>query len=849
MDEPAAVRLLDRAMAHPRDAFETGERALSVDSLDDAVRCIVLRAMGIAARSVRDAECSIEVLQRAVEAGHRSGRTELVAGAELTLAGSFHLAGRAADAFAALDRAGQVADESTAATVRFQRATILAREGRSEEAVVAFDDALQAFELLGDAKMAASTLGNRGMAHLDCGRATAAERDLVEARVRFAALDMTYKVATTDHNLGRVAGRRGDVVMALERFDSAEEQLRGLGEGIAEIQANRLEVLLEAGLFAEAASIAAAMERSMSRAGLELERAEAALSRSLAFLGQEQFRDSAELARRAAALFAEQQRTGLAEQARLVAIRAQSRAGEVVDTAESIRLARVLAETGHRLAAVQAWAVVAAHDPELALRECRGLDVSARDTPLEVRLARLEISARAAMARGDVPRALRLTRQAVDVVRREQFDLAAADVRAGMSAQLDAIAQLGLDVRTAGASAWSVVRWVDATHGGSGDIAQATSTSPAMGDLLSELRAVHVASRRATPSDELRLLAEQARLQRRLAAAARATAYTGRPTSRRLPRRLRDRTIEHQIVQYHRSGARLRAVLIDGDGPRLVDVAALGDVDREVRLLRAALLRALRPGDAAVREARRRADGLASMLLPRLAPRPTVVVPLARHMAVPWSLLAPLDVDALSVAPTLRHWMHAADEMPSEPDSVAVVAGVDLASSRDEVARVRAAWTERGARVSSTSTVDEALESFVSAEVVHVAAHCTRREGAGRFAQLRLDDGDVTAFDLERLRRAPSIVTLSACEAGLVDSLPGEESTGIATALFDRGASTVIASTLPLPDTSLTSELFAELHELMATGMRPAHALSAVQRRRDGMAGLVAGTVSCFGRG
>ena len=837
-------------MAHPRDAFDEGERVLATHSLDASVQCIVLRAMGIAARSVRDGELSIELLRRAVDAGERSGRAELVAAAELTLAGSLHLAGRPTEAFATLDRAAQVADPSTRATVQFQRATILAREGRSEEAVVAFGDALKAFESLGDTKMAASTLGNRGMAHLDCGRATAAERDLVDARDRFARLGISFKVATMDHNLGRVAGRRGDVVTALAQFDSAEEQLRLLGEDIAEIQANRLEVLLQAGLVSEAASIAAAMDRSMTRVGLELERAEAVLARSLALLGQEEFQQSAELASRAAALFDGQERGTLAEHARLVALRARSRIGGAVDHGESIRVARGLAAAGHRLAAVQAWAIVAEHDPELALEEGRRLAVPLRDAPLEFRLSLLEIAARAAVARRDVPRALRLTRQAVDVVRREQFELAATDVRAGMSAQLAAIAQLGLELRLGNGHAWSVVRWVDATRGGSNDAGQATSTTATMGELLSELRALHVATRRAAPADTLRLLAEQARLQRRLAAAGRAAGSTDGSAPRVLPSRLRDCSKAHRIVQFHRLGTRLGVAIADDLGARLEDLAALVDVDRAVSLLRTALLRALRPGATALREVHERAADLAAMLLPQLDPKPTVVVPLARHAAVPWSLLPPLDADVVSVAPTLRHWMHASNATSAAVGAVAVVTGVDLASSRDEVDRVESAWAARGADITRTGTVDGALGAFAGADVVHVAAHCTRREGAGRFVQLRLDDGDVTAFDLERVHRAPSIVTLSACEAGLVDSLPGEESTGIATALFGRGANTIIASTLPLPDSAPTADLFAELHELMAEGTSPGRALLAVQRRRAGTAaGLVAGAVSCFGRG
>ena len=721
-----------------------------------------------------------------------------------------------------------------------------------------FDGLLERFAAEGDELFVASTYGNRGLTRLDRGDAAAARADLEAARAGFAACGATFKVATMDHNLGRVAGRRGDLVQALDRFAAAERQLVELGEDTAEIQANRVEVLLESGLFDEAARVAAATERAMGSAGLELDRAEIALARSLALLGADDLRGATEHAHRAAGLFAAQQRSGWAEEATVVARRAEARLGSAVDVAELADVARALAAGGRRLAALQAWSVVATRDPRLAAAEaawCRSSRLRSSRSSCAWCRRRSRRASRPPSATCPVPWARPVPRSRS--ANRHRLAVDAADVRAGIGAHLAAIAQLGLGVRREHGRVWDVVRWVDATRGGSLDVvARPVPGDAAIEEILSRLRAVQVASRDAAPDEAFALLRERARLQRRLAAAQR-SARGGRRRQRALPRRLADVFDDRRVVQYHRHGDRLGAVVIDGGTTTMVDLAPLAAIDQAAATLRAALLRLIAGGGVAL--VQRRAAELAELVVAGLGlsaePRPTVVVPLPQHLGLPWSLLAPFDGAPVTVAPTLRQWVTARVVAEHGAGSVACRArrGRRRADLRRRAAPDHRERGRRGRRRRSGRRPPASARRSTRSprsDIVHVAAHGVRTAGDGRFAQLVLGDGDLTAFDLERLPAAAALVVLSACEAGLVDTLPGEESIGLATALFDRGCDTIVAGTLPLPDAAPTADVFGRIHELLAARVAPAEALFTAQAELGATAeGLVARSVSCFGRG
>ncbi|HEX6659114.1 MAG TPA: CHAT domain-containing protein [Ilumatobacter sp.] len=232
---------------------------------------------------------------------------------------------------------------------------------------------------------------------------------------------------------------------------------------------------------------------------------------------------------------------------------------------------------------------------------------------------------------------------------------------------------------------------------------------------------------------------------------------------------------------------------------------------------------------------------------PRCEPSPVVVIPLSLHMGVAWSLLPALATRPVTVAPTLRHWISHAGDGQSIGD-VALIEGVQLAGS--EIADVADVWATRSPAVLHEAMVADTLDALQRVDLIHLACHGSRRARDGRFAQLKMADGDLVSFELERLTRTPRVVVLAACEAGLLEPLPGDEAAGIATALFGATTATVVAPVVVVPDTSLTHKIFVDVHRFMSRGLSPSEALFAAQSlRTDPAERVIARSISCFGRG
>jgi hypothetical protein len=631
----------------------------------------------------------------------------------------------------------------------------------------------------------------------------------------------------------------------------------------SEVQVNRAEVLLQAGLYGEAEEVAADAARAMVGRGLQLDRAEAEFVRSQALLGQLRYVEAAAAAAGASVLLANQGRVPWARRAELVMLQ-----GAPIDhllAARCVQLAGELTSLGQLLAAAQAYAVLGRYDAKAAQVGLHGLSLRQAEVPLEHRLTALDVLARARLACGDRSGALRATRSAIDLGNRHRLLRGAADLRAAVSAQMDAIAQLGLSLRREANRAFAVLWWVDRCHDLTMTATDMTLDSiPERGDLLAELRSSQQRLRAASPDDAPALMREQARLQRRLVSADRRAG--GRSHHRwQLPRDVGARLRGVVVLQYHRTGGRLGAVVVVDGRAHIVDLGSLEDIDPSVERLHRSL-RQLTRGHAsgvidqrALAAVRRHAAKLEALLVPPLerkpgrdestASAPVVVVPLSHHAGIPWSVLPSLSRRPVTVAPSLRHWlMHASDD--HKPiTAVALVEGVEL-SGATEIDALSEIWAGAGPHVIREATVDDAIDAMQNVQLLHLACHGGRRARDGRFAQLRLADGDLVSFELERLSRTPRLVSLAACEAGLLEALPGDESAGLATALFAATTATVVAPVVVVPDNYLTRDVFVDFHRLMASGAAPASALFTAQARRmDEVESVLAQSINCFGWG
>jgi CHAT domain-containing protein len=82
-------------------------------------------------------------------------------------------------------------------------------------------------------------------------------------------------------------------------------------------------------------------------------------------------------------------------------------------------------------------------------------------------------------------------------------------------------------------------------------------------------------------------------------------------------------------------------------------------------------------------------------------------------------------------------------------------------------------------------------------------------------------------YDLQRLDAAPAVVVLAACDVGLADVRPGDETIGMTAALLAAGTSTVIAGVGRVADQA-TITVMTGLHRALRAGRTPAAALAEV---------------------
>lgn len=168
-----------------------------------------------------------------------------------------------------------------------------------------------------------------------------------------------------------------------------------------------------------------------------------------------------------------------------------------------------------------------------------------------------------------------------------------------------------------------------------------------------------------------------------------------------------------------------------------------------------------------------------------------------------------------------------------------VVAGPGLEHAGAEAEMV-ARSHPGAARIPATKAgVIAALER---ADVLHVAAHGMFSPRSPMLSRITLDDEPLMAYDLLRLRRAPRLVILSACDSGMAHAPVDGAVLGLAGAFLDRGAACVVAGVVPVRDDEALT-LMTAFHTLLAGGHSPAEALGTAADQ-TGIGGFI-----CFSRG
>ena len=853
-----------------RLAADVGTRARAAH--DIAAAAIAERARGLAALHLDNAATAMRHLRAAVMLGRRAQSPSLEAEARMTLAYVLNGQGRSRQAIREINAAILDLDGVERARAEAQRGTILAFLGRADEALASFRRALPALRRADDHVWVQRVLSNRAVVYGYQNELTAAVKDLREAEDLCVQHDLGLSAGFVRQNLGWIETLRGDVPAALSHLDMAEQRFRALGSRLGFILADRSELLLSVRLLSEARQIGEQAVRQIEREGQQIALPEArlTLARAAALDGDSAY--AMDQAQRAVGEFARQHRPHWAAMARFVLL--SSRLGENgsahVTARQLEQAADALTTTGWAVAALEARLLAG----QLALGRGRGSEGARllgevsrgrRRGPALLRSRAWYAEALIRQANGNVRGAVGAARCGLRVLDEYRATLAATDLRAYAAGHRSELAALGLRIAVASGKADRVLVWAE------------------------EGRARHLLSPPARPPDDPELAAALARL-RVTVAKIEELRHAGRTSADLVSRQA---TLERQIRDKYRrqpqsgaadpppaaSVADLAAVLGDAALVEFIqldgELHAVTVVNGRARLQRLGALDPLRnlvdhsafalrrlsrhhvseaSRSAAVTMIRYTAAQLDATLLDPLARqidgRALVVVPTGALQSLPWSILRSCRGRPVTVAPSAALWYAACCRKSPHGGQVAVAAGPGLPGARDEAEAVAAIYRTTALHGSS-ATVQAVTAALHQADMVHLAAHGRVRADNPLFSSLRLADGPLTVFDLERLDRVAPTVVLAACDSGRPVVCTGDELLGFSATLLSLGTHQLVASVVPVSDVE-TAPLMIAFHRQLAAGHGAAMALSQAQQQfadGDSRATAAAAGFICIGDG
>jgi len=873
--QPALLARAEQAVTavarHPQQAEEMARAVLLAADGDGEVAAVALRAMGLAAKEQGRLSAAIRSLRRAVRLAERGGHRRRAAEARMSLVVLLADAGRTTDALALAEQAAAGLDGGDRGRLLAQRGLVHARAGEAEAALECFRRALPALRRAGDALWEARVLLNRGILHVYRAAYREAETDLSRCRVRASQAGLDAMAAKATHNLGFTALRRGDVPRSLALIDEAHEQTTALGIDELSTVVDRAEALLVAGLADEAYTVLSEAVTRHAGSGFAYDLAEVRLAKARAALPAGEPAVAAQEAARARRAFSSQGRPGWAALARHVEVRGRWAVGE-----RGASLLRAALASADELNAV-GWPVAAQHSriiaARLALHAGRAdladdllqqASSARRRGPAELRSAAWHAQALRHLDRRERAAALAALRRGLAVVADYAQTLGATDLRASAASYGGELAGTGVGVALETGRARTVLDWAERWRAST--LRQPALRPPADPRLAADLAALRAVSADLQAAalegrDTTVLQAEQVRLEqavRRRArhapgSAPRSRAASPAPTGSSV---LLETLGERALVEYLRHEQRLWAVAVAGRRLHLVD---LGDEEqplRELEALRFALhVLARQQGSPAVlataaaglRHSAARLD--AHLLEPvsrMVGDRELVVVPTGVWHALPWTALPSLAGRPVSVAPSAAGWVDAAGPAAGRSGrdrrAPVLVAGPRLRHAQPEVEMLARRYPDARVLTGAAASAERVRQALDGAGLAHVAAHGRFRADNPLFSSIELADGPLTVYDLERLRRAPEVLVLSACESGLSAVAAGDELMGLAAAVLGLGTRALVGSVTPVSDAD-TRRLMDGLHQRLDAGLSPAHALAAA-RAATGVEGFV-----CLGAG
>ncbi|GAA1514504.1 CHAT domain-containing protein [Nocardioides humi] len=841
--------LLALALEDPEEAGRRAEQVLA-EERDPLARSYAHQCLGIVLRDRGHADEALDELRRGLRAARRSSSAHRESDVRATYGATLVFAGRTHLGLAQLDRALATARGEVRAKALMRKAGVLAILGRHREARPVLRDALDEMELEDDPVWEGRTRIWLGHIELALGNIEDAEREVVAAERLLEQAGATVERLTAVASLADIAVARGDLAGGLGLYADAVAGFEAAHRSWHEIVELHVGAYLAAGLAGEAVSL---LDRSRATAELNpYQIPEFALLRATALLaagGPVDAADALGAAGDARVGFRRQDRRWYELRARLVAVRAREALGDRRGLAPEARLVAVALHADHADEAPVALTLAGglARGPERLTLWEQAASYRRHPNAL-VRAGAWHARALARAAAEDRSGVLRAAGAGLDAIDEHRRLIGSSELRALATThgrELTAVA-----LRHAASDARSLLRWSERTRATA--LAQPPATSDAttipasLAALRDNGRRLAEARQEGEPTDGLER--ERLRLERAVRAEHHTLSAAG-PAAADPP----SAGVE-EIVSGVGDGCLVELVEVDGvlhvlvvHGGRVRRRVAAATEDVAALLGPAAMLlrRAARGRPADMAEVGRRLQEAVLGDAARLIPDgPVVLAPTARLHGLAWSLLPLLHDRPFGVVPSAGQWLRARARSAPEPGSTVLVSGPALASGGAEVPVLASRHPDAVLLDGPRATLDAVLAHLDGAGLVHLAAHGRFRADSPLFSALDLADGPLTVHDLERVRRAPYRVVLSACESGVLAPVGAEELLGLAAALFSLGSAGLVCSVGEVNDAA-TADLMVGLHAALAAGSDPATALRDVRRAAAGDP-VAAGTAAAF---
>lgn len=853
--------LLPLALSRPHDAIASARTVLARDPLAvDA--SIAHQAWGISLRQLGDVTSAVRELRTALRLAEQSGRSEREADVLATLGATLGRAGRSREGLARLDRAVELSRGALTGRVLVRRADVLLVLGRHREALDDLRLAIARLRRSGDQVWEARSRNYRGFIQLALGGTKRADADFAVAEKLYAATGQEFEYAEARQNRGLVAYSRGDLPSALRYLDEAGRRFAAVGVAWPDLAIDRCGVLLAAGLSAEAlAEMDQAIAQMEAEGGTATKRGELWFAAATAALAAGDPQAAQERADRARRLFSAQRREWWSVRSSMVQLESRYQSGE-----RGGPLLRRVSAVARRLDALGASEASAAHllAGRLALaggrartadRELELAGQHNKDAPPMARSAGWLGKALRAEARADVRGMLLACGRGLDALDEHRLTMGATELRALATGQGAELAELALRDALRRDDPRRLLSWGERWRATALGVPPVRSSDDEQ--LGADLAALRDVVRRLDAAPDPSLDKERRRLEKAVRdRALRAQGgASGGGASRFDVDALVDALGETVLVELIEVDGALHAVVVrDGRITRHeVGPMARAAVEVERSRFRLRWLSHARPpgrpqggapagsrGRAQVYSGpslevlgQRLGDAILGGAQERLGDRAVVMVPPSRLQALPWGLVPALAERAVNVVPSAATWLRARRLRPPADRRVVLVLGPGLSAGRTEVMRLAEKYPDATVLADGDATAEKVLRELDGAWLAHIAAHGTFRADSPLFSSLRLDDGPLTVYDFERLRRAPYRMVLSSCDSGLAKPVGADELLGLSSSLIPLGAAGILASVVPVNDPA-TAPLMLALHDNLQAGQSLATAFAGAQAEARG---------------